>query len=213
MIYRPEYINAIAPFINAPVIKILAGIRRCGKSTILEMLRTDLIKRGISEEQIITRNYASMNWTERFSATDMYSELKHTMDGKIRYYLLLDELQEIDGWEKVVNDLFEKGNADIYVTGSNSKLMSSEISTYLSGRFVLIPVYTLSFKEYLSFKGQDNESVVLDDYIRFGGFPLIALGSYEQQSSYQISEGIYNTIIQNDISRRHRIKKKSCLIE
>ena len=154
MILRPDYINAIEPFIDSPIVKILAGVRRCGKSTILEMVADELIKHGASKENIIERRYNEIMY-EDFSAKDMYSDLKNDISGKGRCYLLLDELQDIKGWEKVINDLLENSDVDIYVTGSNSKLMSSEISTYLTGRYVTIPVYTLSLRAYLTFKNKD----------------------------------------------------------
>ena len=132
------------------------------------------------------------------------------MAGKGHCYLLLDEIQEITGWEKAVNSLLERADADIYVTGSNSKLMSSEISTYLTGRYVSIPVYTLSFKEYLDFKSGSTLSrrELLEEYIRFGGFPIIALSEYDEQSAYQIVNGIYHTVVSRDIVKRHRINKQ-----
>lgn len=178
MIIRPDYINAISRFIDIPLVKILAGVRRSGKSTILNMMKEELIGRGIARENIISRKYNEMDVDDNFTAKDMYAELKSATDGKGRCYLFLDELQEVDGWEKAVNNLLESGNADIYVTGSNSKLMSSEISTYLSGRYVLIPVYTLSFKEYLQFKGktENNAKELFDEYLQYGGFPIIGTG-------------------------------------
>lgn len=120
---------------------------------------------------------------------------------------MLDELQEIEGWEKVVNTLLENYNTDIYVTGSNSKLMSSEISTYLTGRYITIPVYTLSFKEYLFFKNNPNKSNKehLQDYIRFGGFPLIANNNFDENTSYTIVEYIYNSVVIHDIVERHSV--------
>ena len=132
------------------------------------------------------------------------------MKGKERCYVLLDEVQEVPGWEKAVNGLLEGGHADIYVTGSNSKLMSSEISTYLTGRYVLIPVYPLSFREYLDFKGDRplSKKELLQEYIRFGGFPIVALGNYEASSAYQIVDGIYHTVISRDIVKRHAIKRQ-----
>ena len=140
---------------DAPIIKILAGIRRCGKSTILEMLHKELISKGIDESNIICKRYTSFEIDDCYTAKDMYNDIKKEMINDNKYYLLLDEVQEIDGWEKAINSLLEDTNADIYVTGSNSKLMSSEISTYLTGRYVLIPVYPLSFKEYLDFFRED----------------------------------------------------------
>lgn len=125
----------------------------------------------------------------------------------INIIFLLDELQEIEGWEKVVNTLLENYNTDIYVTGSNSKLMSSEISTYLTGRYITIPVYTLSFKEYLFFKNNSIKSNKehLQDYIRFGGFPLIANNNFDENTSYTIVEDIYNSALIHDIVERHSI--------
>lgn len=210
MINRSDYIEAIEPFIDKPLVKILAGVRRCGKSTIFEMLKEEFLRRGVSMDHIICKRYTEMDIPESITAKQMYDELTAAMLGKGHCYLLLDEIQEIDGWEKAVNSLLESTEADIYVTGSNSKLMSGEISTYLTGRYVSIPVYTLSFKEYLAFK-QDSplsRRELLEDYIRFGGFPIVALSEYDEQSAYQIVNGIYHTVVSRDIVKRHRINKQ-----
>ena len=210
MINRPNYIEAINPFIDQPLVKILAGIRRCGKSTIFEMLEEELLRRGVPADHIICKRYTEMDIPENITAKQMYDELVETMAGKGHCYLLLDEIQEINGWEKAVNSLLEGSDADIYVTGSNSKLMSSEISTYLTGRYVSIPVYTLSFREYLDFKAGSalSQKELLEEYIRFGGFPIIALSEYDAQNAYQIVNGIYHTVISRDIVKRHRINKQ-----
>ena len=207
MIIREEYLQKLFTYMDAPIIKILAGIRRCGKSTILEMLHKELISKGIDESNIICKRYTSFEIDDCYTAKDMYNDIKKEMINDNKYYLLLDEVQEIDGWEKAINSLLEDTNADIYVTGSNSKLMSSEISTYLTGRYVLIPVYPLSFKEYLDFKSSSTKSKkdLLNEYIKFGGFPIVALGNYDEQSAYQIVEGIYNSVITSDITKRHNI--------
>lgn len=207
MILREEYLKKLSTYMDAPIIKILAGIRRCGKSTILEMLHKELISKGIDKSNIICKRYTSFEIDDCYTAKDMYNDIKKEMINDNKYYLLLDEVQEIDGWEKAINSLLEDTNADIYVTGSNSKLMSSEISTYLTGRYVLIPVYPLSFKEYLDFKSSSTKSKkeLLNEYIKFGGFPIVALGNYDEQSAYQIVEGIYNSVITNDITKRHNI--------
>lgn len=209
MILRPDYINAITPFIDAPLVKILAGVRRCGKSTIFDMLVKELKQKNIPSDNIIKRKYTNPDY-EDFSAKDMYSDLKKAIKSTGRHYLFLDELQEIKGWEKVVNSLMEDFDVDIYVTGSNSKLMSSEISTYLTGRYVLIPVYTLSFKEYLTFKNKDISSAreVFDEYIQYGGFPIIGISDFDTKSAYQIVEGIYASVITRDVSKRHKIRNK-----
>ena len=210
MIYRPDYIEAVRPFIDKPLVKILSGIRRCGKSTIFEMIRDELIARGVPEDHIIQKRYTEMDIPENITAKQMYDELITAMEGKGRCYLLLDEIQEVKEWEKTVNSLLESTDSDIYVTGSNSKLMSGEISTYLTGRYVPISVYTLSFREYLMFKEGSalSRTELLEEYIRFGGFPIIALGEYEPQAAYQIANGIYHTVISRDIVKRHRINRQ-----
>ena len=210
MIKRADYINAITPFIDTPLVKILAGVRRSGKSTILDMMKELLREKGIAEDHIISRKYTDMDVDLNFTAKDMYAELKALIVDNNKYYIFLDELQEIDGWEKVVNNLLENENTDIYVTGSNSKLMSSEISTYLSGRYVQIPVYTLSFAEYLQFKNINISDAhnAFDDYLRFGGFPIVGISNFDQHSAYQVVEGIYSAVISRDIARRHKISNQ-----
>lgn len=209
MILREEYLAAIRPFIDTPLVKILTGIRRCGKSTIFLMLHDELLTRGAAEKAVISRRYTDMD-LEGFDQRAMYDDLKTAIAGKGRCYLLLDEVQEIKGWERVVNSLLESADVDIYVTGSNSKLMSSEISTYLTGRYVPISIYTLSFREYLDFKQNSgrSRSELLADYIRTGGFPLVALGNYDDQTAYQIVEGIYHTVVSRDIVKRHSISRQ-----
>jgi predicted AAA+ superfamily ATPase len=194
-------------FRDAPLVKILAGIRRCGKSTILELLEADLKQNGIPADHIISMRYTSEEFEDSLTDQEMYHAIKEKITDNRKYYLLLDEVQEIPGWEKAVNSLLENANTDIYVTGSNSKLMASEISTYLTGRYIAIPVFTLSFAEYLDFKKNSGKSTkeLLNDYLRTGGFPIVALGNFENRSAYQIVEGIYHSVITSDITRRHHI--------
>ena len=207
MIVRPHYLDELKKYRDVPLVKILAGIRRCGKSTILDMLREDLLANGVRPEQIIERRYTSLDLGDLPAAKDMYQDIKADLNAAGRNYLLLDEVQEIEGWEKAINSLLELGNTDIYVAGSNSKLMSSEISTYLTGRYVTIPVFPLSFEEYLTFKAGSSlsQKELLNEYIRYGGFPIVALGTYDERTAYQIVEGIYHSVISNDIARRHSI--------
>ena len=207
MIIRPHYMKMLKTYRDVPLVKVLAGVRRCGKSTILEMLRDDLKKDGVPDDHIIFERFTSEDMTEGLTDRGMYSSIKEKMTDEVKYYILLDEVQEIDGWEKAVNSLLENKNTDIYVTGSNSKLMSSEISTYLTGRYISIPVFTLSFAEYLDFKKSSKGSTkeLLNEYIRTGGFPIVALGNFDDRSAYQIVEGIYTSVITNDISRRHNV--------
>ena len=210
MILRPDYIKAVEPYIDAPLVKILSGVRRCGKSTILEMIQDELKNRGIQEERIISKRYTEMDVDENFTSKEMYAELKSLIADKGRCYLFIDEPQEVDNWEKVVNSLFESEDVDIYITGSNSKLMSSEISTYLTGRYVSINCYTLSFKEYLNFKGKSDTDAkdMFEEYLQFGGFPIVGISNFDTRSAYQVVDGIYSAVITRDISKRHRIRNK-----
>lgn len=210
MILRQDYINNTEQYIDIPLIKIFTGVRRCGKSTILDMIKEKLVAKGINRENIISRNYNDIKYDKTYSAKDMYNDLSNAISGKGKCYLFLDELQEINEWEKAVNSLFENKTVDIYITGSNSKLMSSEISTYLSGRYVSIPVYTLSFKEYLLFKNQAHENAksVFNEYLRFGGFPIIGISNFDEKSAYQVVSDIYSAVITNDISKRHNIRSR-----
>lgn len=152
MILRPKYLDLLRTYCDVPLVKVLAGIRRSGKSTILEMLKKELVECGIPQNHMISMRYTSENFEEGMTSKEMYKGIMEKITDDAKYYLLLDEVQEIDGWEKAVNSLLEDANTDTYVTGSNSKLMASEISTFLTGRYISIPVYTLSFSEYLEFK-------------------------------------------------------------
>ena len=207
MIIRRQYVDTLRKYRDMPLVKVLAGIRRCGKSTILEMLEQDLLASGVAADHIISMRYTSLDFSDGMTERDMYNGIRDRMTDEGRYYLLLDEVQEIEGWEKAVNSLLESADTDIYVTGSNSRLMAGEISTYLTGRYVSIPVFTLSFAEYLEFKYSSSLSrkELLAEYIRLGGFPIVARGDFDERSAYQIVEGIYNSVITSDIARRHNI--------
>ena len=211
MILRPAYIDKIMVFTNTPFIKILTGIRRSGKSTILKMIMEKLVNDyRVNEEQIVSYCFDSMKY-DGYSSKQMYDELKSKITQAEKTYFFLDEIQEIDGWEKVVNSLAAEYNADIYVTGSNSRMMSSEISTYLTGRYVAFHVYTLSFQEYLEFKSQHTAlkdiKLELAEYIKSGGFPATHLQKYTQDEIYTIVRDIYNSTIYADIVKRNQIRK------
>ena len=198
-------------FADTPFVKILTGVRRCGKSTILKMIMETLQKeRGVPMEQIVSYRFDSMEY-EDMTAKQMYQELKGRLCPNGRTYLFLDEVQEIKGWEKAVNSLASDFNVDIYVTGSNSRMMSSEISTYLTGRYVSFRIYTLSFREYLTFKSQyavvEDVHKELANYIRLGGFPATHLRAYGQDEVYTIVRDIYNSTIFSDIVKRNQIRK------
>ena len=208
VIVREDALKMIRPYMDIPMIKIIAGVRRCGKSYILDMLGDELLKNGVPQDRILYRLYTSIEVEEGYTASQMYNELKQQMTGGGKYYLLLDEVQEVSGWEKAVNTIFESASADIYVTGSNSSLTSGKISTYLSGRYILLPQYTLSFQEYMTFRGYDdrNRDEIYREYARTGGFPLVAASGISDDRAYQIADGIYHSVITKDILSNHPIR-------
>lgn len=211
MINRPIYVDKIMAYADTPFVKILTGVRRCGKSTILKLIMQKLYdEKGIEKEQIVSYRFDSMEY-EDMNAKQMFDEIKNRLCINRKTYLFLDEMQEIEGWEKVVNSLASDYDVDIYITGSNSRMMSSEISTYLTGRYVAFHIYTLSFEEYLDFKRQYTQigdyKAEFAEYIRLGGFPATHLQAYGKDEIYTIVRDIYNSTIYSDIVRRNQIRK------
>ena len=211
MIKRPEYVDRIIKYKDTPFVKILTGIRRCGKSTIMKMLMEEIRSKGIEENRIIHMNFDSLEYEEIKTAKQLYEYVKERLYSGGRTYLFFDEIQEVKSWEKAVNSLMEAYDTDIYVTGSNSRMMSSEISTYLTGRYVAFRIYTLSFREYLTFKGQyttvGEPRQELANYIRLGGFPATHLQNFSQDEVYTIVRDIYNSTIFSDIVKRNQVRK------
>ena len=211
MIDRPLYMDKIMAYTDTPFVKILTGVRRCGKSTILKMIMERLkTERHIPDERIISCRYDSMEYVD-LTAKDMYDQLKSRLSTEGKTYLFLDEVQEIEGGERVVNSLASDFDVDLYVTGSNSRMMSSEIATYLTGRYISFRIFTLSFGEYLMFKRQyapvSDAKTELANYVRLGGFPATHLQAYSQEEVYTIVRDIYNSTIFSDIVRRSQIRK------
>lgn len=211
MINRPMYVDRIMKYVDTPFVKILTGVRRCGKSTILKMIMERLNdEKQIPIERLLSYRFDSMEY-DNMTAKQMYEEIKMNLSTEATTYLFLDEVQEIVGWEKVVNSLASDYAVDIYVTGSNSRMMSSELSTYLTGRYIRFHIYTLSFSEYLMFKEtydtlQDRKSE-LYQYIMFGGFPATHLQAYTQEERYTVIRDIYQSTIFSDIVKRSQIRK------
>ena len=228
MILRPQYIEKIMPYVDTPFVKVLCGVRRSGKSTILKMIIEELKKRNVSPERILVYNFDSMQHENIKTAKMLYAEIKSRIaDGKT--YLFLDEIQEVEDWEKAVNSFMTDFDVDIYVTGSNSRMLSSEISTYLTGRYVSFRVFPLSFAEYMEFRKNHVAPFFTSDgplfasdgvfsvrpkrkeefarYIRYGGFPAIHLQEYSQDEAYAIVKDIYNSTIFTDIVKRSQIRK------
>ncbi len=211
MIDRPLYVDKIMAYVDTPFVKILTGVRRCGKSTILKMIMERLkTERNIPEDRIISCRFDSMEY-EDMTAKQIYTLLKEKLSPAGKTYLFLDEVQEIKGWEKIVNSLASDFDVDLYITGSNSRMMSSEIATYLTGRYVSFRIFTLSFGEYLMFKSKfanvGEPKAELANYVRLGGFPATHLQAYSQDEIYTIVRDIYNSTIFSDIVKRNQVRK------
>ena len=211
MIDRPLYVDKIMAYVDTPFVKILTGVRRCGKSTILKMIMERLkTERNIPENRIISCRFDSMEY-EDMTAKQIYTLLKEKLSPVGKTYLFLDEVQEIKGWEKIVNSLASDFDVDLYITGSNSRMMSSEIATYLTGRYISFRIFTLSFGEYLMFKSKfanvGEPKSELANYVRLGGFPATHLQAYSQDEIYTIVRDIYNSTIFSDIVKRNQVRK------
>ncbi len=211
MIPRPLYTNQFKAFKDKPLVKIITGIRRCGKSTVLHLLKEDLIGSGVKEEQIVLINFESFRFSEYKTAQKLYDYVKSCLSGSSRHYLLLDEIQEVTEWEKAINSFLVDFNVDIYITGSNSHMLSSELATLLAGRYVEVPVYTLSYLEYLDFKGISAGDMALandsfEGYLRMGGFPVIHTNNFDTDSAYKVVRDIYSSVILRDTVQRFGIR-------
>ena len=212
MIERNLYLNRLRNSIDKPLIKVITGIRRCGKSAILLLLKHELLSRAIDEKHILHLNFESMELADIDTAEKLYKFVKTTIKDKKRYYILLDEIQEVEKWEKAVNSFFVDLNADIYITGSNSRLLSSELATYLTGRYVEIDLYTLSFEEYLLFR-QARSGIKPPDirqefngFLRSGGFPVLQVADYSEETAGRVVYDIYSSIILRDVVQRNSIR-------
>lgn len=210
MIYRSSYVEKILSFKDTPFVKILTGVRRSGKSTIMNMVIEKLKEQGISDQQILKYTFDSLEFEDIKTSKKLYEQIKLHL-AKEKTYIFLDEVQEVQDWEKVVNSLMIDYDVDIYVTGSNSRMMSSEISTYLTGRYVTFRIFPLSFAEYLTFRKQYGDVKELYSefvrYIRLGGFPAIHLKDSSEEEAYTIVKDIYNATIFTDIVKRNQIRK------
>lgn len=211
MISREGYIRELARFIGKPQIKIITGIRRSGKSTVLKLVREKLLAMGIADHQVVIINFESFRYSELKSASAIYAYVAERVPAGKKMFLLLDEIQEVENWEKAVNSFLVDFDIDIYLTGSNSHLLSSELATYLAGRYVEIPIYTLSFREFLDFKSTyspSNEDVnsLFVEYLRKGGFPGIHTVNYDEDSAYRVVSDIYASVLLRDTVQRHKIR-------
>lgn len=218
MIAREFYMQQIRDYMNTPVVKVITGMRRSGKSVLLELIRNELETQAVDKENIIYINFESLKFAKLKKDMRLYEYItKRAERAKGRVYILLDEIQEVDKWEKIINSLRVDMDCDIYVTGSNARLLSGELATLLAGRYVEIHVYPLSFKEYLDFAESNDAEKELGvnehfaNYIRYGGLPGIHQMKWDDGRVIQYLEDIYNSVILKDVIQRNKIRDTALL--
>lgn len=212
MIIRDKYLKKIVDAKDTEFIKVITGVRRSGKSTLLLMFKDYLLSNGIKEENIIYINFESAMYDYIRDYRDLYNYIKNRIK-KEKVYLLLDEVQNVILWEKAINSFKVDFNVDIYITGSNAYLLSSELSTLLSGRYIEIKMYPLSFKEYLIFNNYDENNLEdkFNEYLKYGGLPAITMIKNNDELVLSYLNDIYNTIVKKDIIDRNNLKDPALL--
>ena len=218
MIVRERYMRIIRDFIDKPVVKVITGMRRSGKSALLELTRGELISRGVDKNNIIFMNFESLRYEALKDYKALYAEVMRRAEmAEGRVYILLDEIQEVGAWEQVINSFRVDLDCDIYVTGSNAKLLSGELATLLAGRYVEIRVYPLDFHEFLDFAAQNEDEAKLSrseqfaDFLRFGGLPGIHLMKWDEERLTQYLHDIYNSVLLKDVIARNKIRDTALL--
>ena len=218
MTKRELYIEKIKPFIDKDIIKVLTGIRRSGKSVMLKLIMEELKQNKIDEKQFININFENLINRELTTADKLHEYiLKKASEIKKKCYIFLDEIQEVKDWEKCINSLRvnEEYDFDIYITGSNAKLLSGELSTYLAGRYIEFVIYPFSFKEFLETLKSIQQDVstreAFQKYVKFGGMPFLYNLAFEEEASLQYLKDIYSSIILKDITQRNKIRDTDLL--
>jgi len=216
IVKRETYLRKIRPFIGKPLIKVITGVRRCGKSFMFMQIIDELIENGVEKDKIIRINMDDIGNLALCKAVSLYNHISDLTDDGKSYYLFLDEIQNVSEWERTVNSLLQKGNIDIYISGSNSKLLSSELATFIAGRYISIEIQTLSFSEFVEFKKrftsyEGNGKDLLKEYIRKGGFPLASIGDFSIDASDKIVSDIYESIFLRDTVSRNKIRNSQQL--
>ncbi len=207
MYVRHKYLKKIVPFIDKPVVKVITGMRRTGKSTIMNQLKDYLLNSGVDSESIIFLNMESMDNSEFLDIKTLHSFVKkHRKEVKNKIYLFIDEVQEIPDWEKVINSFFADNDADIFITGSNSKLLSGELATLLTGRYVEFNVYPFVFSEFSDVSGIKDPEKAFNEFLKFGGMPGIHHLEKDLTEIYQYLQAIRDSIILKDVVKRNNIR-------
>ena len=212
-IERTDYLNWLNKWKEHQIIKVVTGVRRCGKSTLFEMFQDDLIRSGVKKEQIVDLNFEDLEYEELLDYRALYRYVKERLLPDRMNYIFLDEIQHVDHYEKAVDSLFLRDNCDVYITGSNAYFMSGELATLLTGRYVELSMMPLSFKEYCAGLENDNRSLPekFNQYIVNGSFPYVLKYGYQEKEAKEYMSGIYNTILLNDIVKRIRISDVNML--
>ena len=205
MIERKEYLDFLIKLKDQHIIKVVTGIRRCGKSTLFELYKSYLLNNGVDSPQIIDINFEDPKYFELEDWKVLYDYIDSRLLSEKMNYIFLDEIQNVTNFEKVVNGLFIKKNVDLYITGSNSYMLSSELATYLTGRYMQIHMLPLSFKEYMASSLDKNELKNYENYIEFGGFPYITNLNNDNTLIRNYLDGIYNTVLMKDVVSRGKI--------
>lgn len=212
---RELYLNQLIQFRDKKLIKVITGLRRSGKSTLLSLFENHLITSGVDRKQIIRMNFESFEFDEITSYKELHAYIKeHIIDKTKKHYILLDEVQQVSSWERVINSFLVDANVDIYITGSNAYLLSSELSTLLSGRYVEIRMQPLSFKEYLGFLESDKEMSLqekFNQYLEYGGLPNVVELLDHPDTIGPFLEGIYNTVLMKDVIERNGVRDAALL--
>ncbi|WMJ23204.1 ATP-binding protein [Paludicola sp. MB14-C6] len=213
MIERKEYLSELISLREKQIIKVVTGVRRCGKSTLFKLYQDYLLSTGVLPEQIISINLEDLDFEELLDYKKLYAYIKERLCKDKYTYIFLDEIQNCKDFEKAVDSLFIKENTDVYITGSNAYMLSGELATLLSGRYVTIAMLPLSFKEYVIANNESNKSTRehFADYLRFGSFPYLAAISKDEPIMESYIDGIYNTILVKDVAKREGITDISLL--
>lgn len=206
MVKRKEYLEQLIGWKDEQVIKVVTGIRRCGKSTLLAQYQEWLKENGVAEEQILSVNFEELEYEDLLDYKRLYQYLKEHLADEKMTYIFLDEIQKVPFFEKAVDSLYVKPNVDLYITGSNAYLLSGDLATLLTGRYVEIKMLPLSFQEYLTMTGLEPEQG-FPEYLRNGGMPYIAAMNRTDEKVSTYLEGIYNTVIVKDIEDRQARKE------
>ena len=211
MIKREMYMSRIRPFINTDLVKVMTGIRRCGKSVMLELIKEELLQSGVNKSQFISINFEDMSYAHLQTAKALHDEIieKATkIEGKV--YLFFDEIQEVKDWEKCINSLRVSLDCDIYITGSNAKLLSGELATYLGGRYVEFVIYPFSFAEFVELYREiypdEPINMIFQKYVVFGGMPYLSNIRFEKTASIQYLNDLFNSVQLKDIVKRNNIR-------